>query len=136
MQDLARMFSQAALSAALPMATASETPGDICQLDPHGTQGGVDPEITALRAEVARLRADLASSHLDACERAIDRMGWPEINAFMAQPAQALSEDAGGYLRRKIKTLFGIKPDAVETYQHAARMMVNEARAALESTDQ
>jgi hypothetical protein len=65
---------------------------------------------------------------LAACERAIDRMGWPEINAFMGEPGQSPYEDAGGYLLRTIKALFGIKPDKLETYREAAHRMVKEAR--------
>ena len=60
-------------------------------------------------------------------ERAIDRMGWPEIHAFQNElrKGQDIYEDAGGYLMRAIKALFGLKPrDPVLTYQDAARAMV------------
>ena len=88
--------------------------------------------LTALRttqtdsAAVAREGVD---ADLAACERAIERMGWAEIEAFMAEPGQSPYEDAGGFLLRKIKTLFGIKPDRLETYREAATRLVAEARA-------
>jgi len=68
---------------------------------------------------------------LAACERAIDRMGWPELHAFFGQPGQSPSEDAGGHLLRKIKSLFGITPDPVESYRDAMRGLVDEAKKAL-----
>lgn len=72
---------------------------------------------------------DDVEADLAACDRAIERMGWPEIQAFMAEPGQSPYEDAGGYLLRKIKTLFGIKPNRLETYREAAGRLVAEARA-------
>jgi len=68
---------------------------------------------------------------LAACERAIDRMGWPELHAFFGQPSQSPSEDAGGSLLRKIKCLFGIRPDPVESHRDAMRRLVDEAKKAL-----
>ena len=75
---------------------------------------------------------DFTPEELDLLERAIDRMGWPEIHAFQQEcrRGQDVYEDAGGYMIRCIKTLFGIKPrDPVQTYQDAARAMVEAARA-------
>jgi len=63
-------------------------------------------------------------------ERAIDRMGWPEIHAFQEEcrKGQDIYEDAGGYLIRCIKALFGIRRrDPVTTYQDAARALVAKA---------
>jgi hypothetical protein len=61
-------------------------------------------------------------------EAAIDRMGWPEINAFQAElkRGQDIREDAGGFMMRAIRRLFGFPPPLteVETYQGAARKMV------------
>ena len=64
-----------------------------------------------------------------ACERAIDRMGWPEINAFHSEfrRGQSVYEDAGGFLLRAIRKLFGLQPrDGVVTYRDAADAMVAE----------
>jgi hypothetical protein len=68
-------------------------------------------------------------------EAAIDRMGWPEINAFHAElkRGQGVYEDAGGYFIRALKRLFGLPPqDEVLTYQRAARAMVEAHFASLE----
>jgi hypothetical protein len=65
-----------------------------------------------------------------ALERALDRMGWPEIDAFNAEirKGQDVYEDGGGYFMRAIKALFGIKPrDPILTYQEAARALIEEA---------
>ena len=65
-----------------------------------------------------------------ALEEAIDRMGWPEIHAFQDElrKGQDIREDAGGFMLRAIKALFGIKPtDPVTTYQQAARALVDAA---------
>ena len=65
-----------------------------------------------------------------ALEEAIDRMGWPEIHAFQDElrKGQDVREDAGGFMLRAIKALFGIKPtDPVTTYQQAARALVDAA---------
>lgn len=63
-------------------------------------------------------------------EATIDRMGWPEIHAFQAElrRGQDVCEDAGGFMLRAIKALFGIQPrNPVLTYQDAARAMIKEA---------
>jgi len=60
-------------------------------------------------------------------EAAIDRMGWPEIHAFQDElrKGQDMREDAGGFMIRAIKALFGIRrDDPIVTYQDAARAMV------------
>ena len=65
-----------------------------------------------------------------ACERAIDRMGWKEIDAFHAElkRGQDMREDAGGYMLRCIRRLFGLSgPATVTTYQDAARVMCKES---------
>lgn len=65
-----------------------------------------------------------------ALEAAIDRMGWPEIHAFQDElrKGQDVREDAGGFMLRAIKALFGITPtDPVTTYQQAARALVDAA---------
>ena len=66
-----------------------------------------------------------------ALERAIERMGWPEINAFHQELArgQDVREDGGGYWHRAIRRLFGLPStlDTVETYKDAARAMVRRA---------
>lgn len=66
-----------------------------------------------------------------ALERAIDRMGWPEIRAFHAEldRGQDVHEDAGGFMMRAVRALFGLPSPkvAVETYQAAARAMIRRA---------
>jgi hypothetical protein len=67
----------------------------------------------------------------NALERAIARMGWPEIHAFRSEIAkgQGVCEDAGGYLMRAYRRLFGL-PEAdleIVTHQQAARAMVAAA---------
>jgi len=64
-------------------------------------------------------------------ERAIDRIGWDEINAYHAElrKGQDIYEDGGGFFLRAIKALFGFsKPDPVLTYQAAARALVEHAK--------
>ncbi len=67
----------------------------------------------------------------DALEAAIDRMGWAEIHAFEAEmrKGQGIYEDAGGYIMRGLRRLFGLpeKKDEIITYQKAARAMVASA---------
>lgn len=89
----------------------------------------VSPEMWQRILAALTRSSDGVGEDLAACERAIERMGWPEIDAFMREPGQSPREDAGGYLLRKIKTLFGIKPDKLETYREAATRLVEEARA-------
>lgn len=57
-------------------------------------------------------------------EGVIDRMGWPEIHAFYERIGQDVSEDAGGFILRKIKRLLGINRVTVQTYQDAIRAMI------------
>jgi hypothetical protein len=64
-------------------------------------------------------------------EAAIDRMGWPEIHAFQRElkRGQDYREDAGGFMMRAIRRLFGLPSpySEVVTYQEAARAMVEKA---------
>jgi hypothetical protein len=80
----------------------------------------------------AMIAMDDRRGELAVLERAIDRMGWPEIHAFQDElrKGQGVSEDAGGFLIRAIKALFGIRPDPVETYRDAMRALIttDEAR--------
>ncbi len=72
----------------------------------------------------------------EALQRAIDRMGWAEINAFHAElrRGQDIYEDAGGFFMRAIRALFGIKPtDPVTNYQDAARALVEAATPAVDA---
>ncbi len=63
-----------------------------------------------------------------ALEAAINSMGWPDINAYHAElrRGQSIDEDAGGFMMRAIRRLFGLaqKPDPVVTYQQAARALL------------
>ena len=55
-------------------------------------------------------------------------LGWPDIRRFDAEIAkgQGIHEDGGGYFIRAIKALFGIKVDPVESYQQAAKRLLEE----------
>lgn len=55
-----------------------------------------------------------------------DMLDWPDIRRFQAELAtgQCLREDGGGFFIRCIMALFGKKPDPVETYQEAARRLL------------
>lgn len=70
-------------------------------------------------------------SEEEALEAAIDRMGWPEIDAFQSElrKGQDYREDAGGFMMRAIRRLLGLPSpaDEVTTYQAAARAMVAKA---------
>lgn len=63
-----------------------------------------------------------------ALDRAIERMGWPEIRAFETELArgQDVAEDAGGYMLRAVRRLFGLPPNRsrIQTYRDAARALV------------
>jgi hypothetical protein len=67
----------------------------------------------------------------EALEAAIDRMGWTEIHAFDEEmrKGQGVYEDAGGYIMRGIRRLFGLpeKDREIVTYQKAASAMVDAA---------
>jgi hypothetical protein len=73
----------------------------------------------------------MTSEEREILERAIDRMGWPEIRAFQAEMSkgQSIYEDAGGYFMRGLRRLFGLPQadEEVVTYQQAARAMVKQA---------
>jgi len=64
---------------------------------------------------------------------AIDRIGWPEINAFRAELAkgQSFDEDAGGFMVRAIARLFRFRRrrDPVVTHQDAARALFDQLPA-------
>jgi len=73
----------------------------------------------------------LTDEELAVLERAIDRMGWAEIDAFNAEfrRGQDIYEDAGGFFIRAIKRLFGLPGrDQVTTYKDAMRAMVKKAQ--------
>ena len=58
-----------------------------------------------------------------------DQLGWPDIHRFQDElrRGQGVREDGGGFFIRCIMALFGKKPDPVETYQEAARRLLEEA---------
>lgn len=67
-------------------------------------------------------------SEAEVLERAVARMGWDEIWAFQAElrKGQDVREDAGGFMMRAIRRLFGL-PEidrTIETHQAAARRLV------------
>lgn len=61
-------------------------------------------------------------------ENAVNRMGWPEINAFKSElrKGQDYREDAGGFWMRAIRRLFGLPEatDEVVNYQEAGRKLI------------
>jgi hypothetical protein len=86
------------------------------------------PEARAFLA--VQIAEAIEQSERDALERAVDRMGWPEIHAFRAElhMGQGVREDAGGYFMRAIRALLGIRPrDPVLTYRTAARALIERA---------
>lgn len=74
----------------------------------------------------------ITMSQEEALEDAIKRMGWPEIHAFQDElrKGQDYREDAGGFMMRAIRRLFGLPRPALDVvnYQQAARAMVEAAR--------
>ena len=58
-----------------------------------------------------------------------DHLGWPDIHRFHDElnRGQGIREDGGGFFVRAIMALLGKKPDPVETYQEAARRLLQEA---------
>jgi len=73
----------------------------------------------------------ITMSRAEALEDAIERMGWPEIHAFQNElyKGQDYREDAGGFMMRAIRRLFGLSSPALDVvnYQQAARAMVEKA---------
>lgn len=73
-----------------------------------------------------------AAREREILEAAIDRMGWPEIHAFQEElrRGQDIREDAGGFMMRAIRRLFGLPSphSEVVTYQQAARAMIAAAK--------
>lgn len=59
-----------------------------------------------------------------------DHIGWPDIHRFQEElrKGQGVREDAGGFFTRAIMALFGKQYDPVETYQQAARRLLQGAR--------
>lgn len=65
----------------------------------------------------------------EACERAIEQMGWPEIHAFHAElgRGQSVYEDAGGFFLRAFRRLLRMPiRDRIVTYREAARAALAE----------
>ena len=61
-----------------------------------------------------------------------DDIGWPDIRSFQEElhRGQGVREDGGGFFVRCILRLSRIKSDPVETYQEAARRMLQERERA------
>lgn len=60
---------------------------------------------------------------------AVENIGWDEIKAFQEElsKGQCIYEDAGGYYKRAIARLLGIRPrNQILTYQQAAKAMFEE----------
>ena len=87
--------------------------------------------VLALANGDAALTDRIPATDAEVLERAIERMGWPEIRAFEEELSrgQDVHEDAGGFMLRAIRGLFGLPSPAasVLTYQAAARAMVGRA---------
>lgn len=93
----------------------------------------LDEHKDALPFLAVQIAEAIDDAERQALERAIDRMGWPEIHAFTDErrKGQSIYEDAGGYLMRCLRRLFGLPtPDEeVISYQRAARAMINASQA-------
>lgn len=87
--------------------------------------------ITRGMMDVDRLHAAQQAKEVPILEAAIERMGWPEINAFREEldRGQDVHEDGGAYWIRAIRRLFGLPTsrDAVMTYQQAAKALIESA---------
>jgi hypothetical protein len=137
---------QASLAATpkAPVTDAGEVPADCSCEVAFGQDDGCPVHGTGTAWRAANPQADMRARPYGqfatppapnddlraALEEAIDRMGWPEIHAFQDElrKGQDVREDAGGFMLRAIKALFGIKPtDPVTTYQQAARALVDAA---------
>lgn len=71
----------------------------------------------------------VADEQIDAAiEQRIERLGWAEINAFhnALRRGQDVYEDAGGFMLRAIKALFGIRRDPVLAYKAALAALTNQ----------
>lgn len=74
-----------------------------------------------------------SESEREILERAIARMGWPEIHAFQDEmrKGQGVREDAGGFIMRGLRRLFGLpqkdEDREILTYQRAAKAMIEKA---------
>lgn len=79
-------------------------------------------EITGKKEDITYQVNQIAQRELEAT---VERMGWPEIRAFNEElrKGQSIFEDAGGYMLRAIRRLFGLseQTEEVVTYQRAAR---------------
>lgn len=60
-----------------------------------------------------------------------DLIGWPDIHRFQdaLRGGQGVCEDGGGFFARCIMALFSKKADEVETYQQAARRLLDGLEA-------
>jgi hypothetical protein len=96
----------------------------------RGEQDDYDKAVLCILDDLETI-ADRSEEYL--LEEAIKRMGWPEIHAFEEElrKGQDYREDAGGFMMRAIRRLFGMQPamDDVTNYQQAARAMVAKAMA-------
>jgi hypothetical protein len=99
---------------------------------------GLDPDTARFVADQLERQGYVLGREQDILERAIDRMGWPEIHAYQHElrRGQDIYEDAGGFFMRAIRRLFGLPSpyDEVTTYQDAARALVARAKAEKETT--
>jgi len=75
---------------------------------------------------------EAAAREREILEAAIDKMGWPEIHAFKDElrRGQDIREDAGGFMMRAIRRLFGLPSpySEITTYQQATRAMLAAAQ--------
>ena len=102
---------------------------------PHGLAES-QARIAALEKALHEARLYSQDGERAVLERAIARMGWPEIKAFRDQLelGQDIYEDAGGFMMRAIRRLFGLPaPDLIVTHQDAALAMVATALAKKET---
>lgn len=81
----------------------------------------------------------LAKADLIAAGRVLDKMGWPEIDAFNEELRRGQGrDDAGGYMLRAIARLFGIERgyNPQVSYEQAARAAIKHLGETSFSTSQ
>lgn len=90
----------------------------------------LDEAATALET-YAQEAAKWRVSEQEILECVVDRLGWPEINAFNTElrKGQSVYEDGGGYFIRAMRRLFGLpkKDEEVINYQQALKSALARA---------
>lgn len=99
---------------------------------PEGSMAIAEKILSADLGDMVLMPKEAEAREREILEAAIDRMGWPEIRAFKEElrRGQDVFEDAGGFMMRAIRRIFGLPSpySEVVTYQQAARAMVAAAQ--------